>query len=341
MKEDLEKKISEPTSTGGEKSGQEQNQLSGPSRTKLMVLGWIVLVLSIVGGSFAGTSSNLLHTEISWVKTCWAQALRVVYCTPLVVAEVCLKQDYRQKLWSALTRRNVCTLLLIQMLYSFWCFGLLYGADNMIQSHAYICNTMFSIFVVLFGYCLCLKPSRLELLGLFLTIVGVAMMFNDSKAERTDGKVATWWHYAVCISAAFGVAIYFMFNGYLVKAFPLFTLLLLQSLIGYVYIVILLFALYPSQFSLFSMDRDWGGFGLFHPEEAFYAIVCFGMTSGFWGSLGFVIALYFFSPVIVSASILFLPFLGQLIGYWMDIDMLPGWLTWSGTVCVFFGVLGI
>ena len=88
-------------------------------------------------------------------------------------------KDYKLKLKKALTWRNICTLLLIQMLYCFWCFGLLYGAANMIQSHAYICNTLFSIFLVLIGYCLCLKPYRLELVGLVLTVVGVVMMFND------------------------------------------------------------------------------------------------------------------------------------------------------------------
>ena len=103
---------------------------------------------------------------------------------------------------------------------------MLYGAANMIQSHAYICNTMFSIFIVLIGYCLCLKPYRLELLGLFLTCAGVAWMLNDPNAERTDGKVASFWHYAICISGAVGAAFFMLINGLLVKACPIFSLLL-------------------------------------------------------------------------------------------------------------------
>ena len=81
---------------------------------------------------------------------------------------------------SALTRRNICILLFNPILYTFWMFGLLYGAANMIQSHAYTCNTMHCIFVVLIGYCLCLKPYCLELIGLVFTLGGVTMMLNDN-----------------------------------------------------------------------------------------------------------------------------------------------------------------
>ena len=90
----------------------------------------------------------------------------------------------------------------------------------------------------------------------------------------------------------------------LVKAFPIFTLLLAQSLLGYFYLNIFLAVVYPGDFVYFSTDREWGGFGLFAPEEAFAALVCFGSTAGFFGSCGSVICLLFFSPVIVSASFL-------------------------------------
>ena len=98
---------------------------------------------------------------------------------------------------------------------------------------------------------------------------------------------------------------------------------------------------YSDDFTYFSLDREWGGFGYFHKDEVFYAFICFGLTAGFFGSLGYVISLLFFSPVIVSASFLFEPFLGQMIGFWMKIDHFPGWFTWIGTFCVLFGVLSI
>ena len=93
-------------------------------------------------------------------------------------------------------------------------------------------------------------------------------------------------------------------------------------------------------YALFSTDKITGGFGFLNPDEALVAFVYFALA-GFWGVAGYVISLLFFSPVIVSASILFEPFVSQMIGYWMDIDRLPGWLTWVGTVITTFGILSI
>ena len=166
-------------------------------------------------------------------------------------------------------------------------------------------------------------------------------MLKDPHAERTDGKVATFWHYAICISGAVGAAFFMLINGHLVKAFPIFTLLLAQALLGYLYINILLALVYPDDFEFFSLDPLWGGFGFAHKDEVFAAFVCFGTSAGFFGNAGYVICLLFFSPVIVSATFLFEPFLGQLIGYLMKIDKFPGWMTIIGTVLVLIGVLGI
>ena len=192
---------------------------------------------------------------------------------------------------------------------------------------------------MLFGYCLCLRPNKLELIGLLVTVGGVACMLNDSKAEREDGKKGGFLVYAVCFLGALAMAFFMVINGLLVKAFPIFTLLAVQALIGYVYLSAFMLLAFSSEFSLFSLDPHWGGFGFLDEGEAFAAIVCYGLSCGFFGNAGYVICLLFFSPVIVSACFLFEPFLSQMFGYWMDIDRFPGWLTWVGTFLVLVGIL--
>ena len=90
------------------------------------------------------------------------------------------------------------------------------------------------------GYCVCLKPYKLELIGLFVTIGGVVCMLSDSNAERTDGKKGTVWVYAVCFSGALAMAFFMVLNGLLVKVFPIFTLLTIQASVGYIYLTILM-----------------------------------------------------------------------------------------------------
>lgn len=223
-----------------------------------------------------------------------------------------------------------------------WTFGLIYGADNLIQAHAYVCNTVFGIFIVLIGYCLCLKPYRLEVCGLVLTIAGVACLFSDPQAERTDGKKGTFFSYSICLFCAFLAAFFFIINGLLVKVVPIFMLLLIQTLFGFLYLSVFIATLAGEpDYKFASFDKLNGAFGFLHNDEALVALLCFGPAAGFWGNAGYVVCLLFFSPVIVSASFLFEPFIGQMIGFWLGIDLLPGWLTWLGTVLVFFGILGI
>ena len=223
-----------------------------------------------------------------------------------------------------------------------WTYGLIYGVDNMIQAHAYVCNTLFSIFIVLIGFCLCLKPYRLELLGLFLTIAGVACMFSDPEAERTDGKTGNFWSYSICIGCALFGAFFILVNGILVKVVPIFILLTSQTFLGFWYLAVFIAVTgVHSEYKFASNDKMFGAFGWLNEDEALVAILCFGPTAGFWGNAGYVVALLFFSPVIVSASFLFEPFIGQIVGFLMDIDHLPGWLTWVGTCLVFCGILGI
>lgn len=94
-----------------------------------------------------------------------------------------------------------------------------------------------------------------------------------------------------------------------------------------------------SDFEFFSMDAEWGGFGFLDQNEAVAAILWYGLSAGFFGNPGYIICLLFFSPVVVTATYLFEPFLGQLFGYLMEIDHFPGFLTWLGTFLVLIGIL--
>ena len=145
-----------------------------------MVFGFALLASCIIGGSFIGPLSNLLESENSWVKVQWAWYLRLFYVSPLLISEIITTKGYRAKLKSVMTWKIILGIFITPFLNIFHVYGLIYGSANLIQSHAYTLNTMFSIFIVLIGYCLCLKPYRLELLGLFITIGGCILLFNDT-----------------------------------------------------------------------------------------------------------------------------------------------------------------
>ena len=90
-----------------------------------------------------------------------------------------------------------------------------------------------------------------------------------------------------------------------------------------------------------SFDIEFGLFGFLNSSNLFYCFVPFGIFAGFFGLPGYVVALKFFSPVLVSTSMLLEPFISQLFGYYFEIDKAPGFLTYLGTLIVIVGIFSI
>ena len=223
-----------------------------------------------------------------------------------------------------------------------WNYGLFYGSTHLIQSHSYVCNTMFCIFIVLIGYCRCMKPLKAELVGLFITTVGVIVMFSDPEAARTDGQKGSLLVYSFCLFCAFLAAFFMLINSFLVTQVPVFTLLLLQASISFTYLVVLVLPLtLGDQYKFWSTDKYWGAFGFLNKEQLVEGLLAYGLSTGLFGNTGYLACLLFYPPVVVSAFYLIEPIVSQLIGSAMGIDRFPGACTWVGTFCVILGILAL
>ena len=82
-----------------------------------------------------------------------------------------------------------------------------------IQIHAYIFNTSVGQFIVLINYLKCVRPIRLELLALFFTIAGQALMVSDPKAMREDGKTGNLIVYLLCLGSGLAGAGFFLVSN--------------------------------------------------------------------------------------------------------------------------------
>ena len=89
--------------------------------------------------------------------------------------------------------------------------------------------------------------------------------------------------------------------------------------------------------SLFDMSNT-GVFGFLRSDNAFFCIFIFSFIVGFWACAGYVWALMYFNPLIVMNCLLIEPLSGQVVGVLMNIDEIPGFLTWIG---VFFVLIAI
>ena len=116
-----------------------------------------------------------------------------------------------------------------------------------------------------------------------------------------------------------------------------FNLCFFQAILGYIYITIICYIV-VEDFTFFSTSMETGCFGLFRSEQVGVMMGMYGPAHGFFGNAGYIVCLKYFSAVVVSAAFLFEPGLSQIIGYWFDIDEMPGWMTWLGAAGVFTGI---
>ena len=236
--------------------------------------------MCIFGGGSVGVTSNLLTTENDWVKACWSWHLRLIYIIPGLTYEISFVKNYFSVVRKAITCRVALEIFISPFLHFAYALGLIYGAVVLIQSHAYVLNCFPCIFIVLIGCCFCRKQYILEIFAILMCSAGIVLLFNDSKAERVDGRTGSIIDYALCLFVSLLGAIFFMINGRLIEKLPIFTLMTLQSIVICVIMPIIL-TMICDDFEYFSFDVRMGGFGFLNPDEFLYGFIGFGLASGF------------------------------------------------------------
>jgi hypothetical protein len=79
-------------------------------------------------------------------------------------------------------------------------------------------------------------------------------------------------------------------------------------------------------------------FGFLRPENLLGSFVLYGIITGFWGSSGYILATWYNPPLAVMNTFLLEPFIGQLVGVWLKIDIMPGSLTWISVLMIIIAI---
>lgn len=317
---------------------QEPTKFSNLKKALFSVFSIVFLISCLLGGSLIGAAANLIKPESAWILNTWGYGLGFCYTILPAIAESFLTEGYKQKVLEGCTKKNFLLLLCTPFLHLIWHWGLFYGAERIVQSHAYVCVCLCSIWALFMGWFFRgYKAFRIEVLGLVLTVGGVVIMFADPTAVRTDGKTGTFSVYALCIATSIAGALFFVINDILCQKIPLVLLVLVQSFLCF-WSCCMLTKIIEPQAVLFSVDPVWGCFGFLSGEDVINNLFVFGLSAGFFGNTGYVISLAFFSPAVISATFLLEPAIAQFLGWMTGVDHLPSYMTWIGTALVMLGI---
>ena len=145
------------------------------------IVGFVILALSILGGSAIGVVSDSIPIDSPFTKNCWRSCILLIYFfVPMLVENFYMwhKTNYRE----LFKPKPYCALLLTCFCQCIWSSGLLYAASRTIQSHAYVISNLHGLFIVIIGFFSGAKILKGEITGLFTAIVGCVMIMMDPNA---------------------------------------------------------------------------------------------------------------------------------------------------------------
>jgi len=188
--------------------------------------------------------------------------------------------------------------------------------------------------------------NMLESGGATMAFVGAVLCSKDSADTDTTGENATdaWSSMkgdALALFAGIGGCGYLIFAPSVRQHMPLFLFTFATMFVGCL-LCLVFQILVLREHVTFDANPVTGIFGFIAPQfdrlpvELVIVIVC---NCG--GTLGYIRAMQFFEPLIISVAGLMEPVTAEFLSFWFGVSLLPGWMGWLGNALVACGTLAV
>lgn len=221
--------------------------------------------------------------------------------------------DLEQILKPQTIMRNKLYLTILASIFcSLWMGATIFGMTNTVQSHAYCLTSLHSVLFLAIILSFKSSVSNYERVTLFTLGVGIALMLIDPWTTRSD-KMYTqrgknYYHSTfgidmLLILSNFPAALYFMINKVLMRDRVVVHILMLN------FITMCTFSIMAVLFEDAQLDLSdkHGLFGWLDAKICFLTIILNGFVATFWGSMGYIISMQFFPPIICMNAFLLEP----------------------------------
>lgn len=215
-----------------------------------------------------------------------------------------------------------------------WSWGLTLGTMHTVQSHAYILANIHGVFTLLFYMIICKKTHLLEKIGTLIVIIGVLLMVFDPKAIR-KGEEVNPVASALTLLTNIPGALLWIGMTYLKDNLDIITICVTHPFVPTFYLIILTLIFEGAQFS---MDPETGIFGFLRTEYLLISFLWNATLGCFFAFSGYAIAMQYFSPLVIMNSICLEPIVSQIIGILLEIDEVPGPMSWIGLIVIIFAL---
>lgn len=204
--------------------------------------------------------------------------------------------------------KNMYFLTIITALcYCLWSSFLIYGCSNTVQSHAYALSNLHTILVIPLMTIKRGPSHKFQKLFSVVIVIAISLLLLDRWSSRIilvnfKGKIKEHYNsslYTDLLLVASNIPAFFFYalNRALMQARVLKHLIILIILVTLIFVVSAIIF----EDATLNLDSTKGIFGWMNSELVFTTVFLYGFLSTFFGSIGYIIAMQYYSPLICSS----------------------------------------
>jgi drug/metabolite transporter (DMT)-like permease len=309
-------------------------------KKQVPLIGYLILLTSDLAVASQGAALTMLTDVPPLLKLFWRVSGASMAFLPLAIASV-----YRNG-FPRLGPRKIWMLLLSAIAHTWFNASFLVALNLTSIGHVYIFNNSHSLLLVLFKLLLRQPLSMQELLGAAVGFTGGAITALDHHNGMAHGNVEhhiTDWTTTLhgdllAFAGAFGGVAYLVTAKKLRACMDLpVYLCILMALEALILLVVLVGFRRELGVELTPVSSHAGlvGWIWHHPFSEVYMVIVGSLI----GTMGFVAAMKYFDPLVVSLGMLTEPVVATIIGVFAGVASVPGIPTFVGGAGVLAGCL--
>lgn len=223
-----------------------------------------------------------------------------------------------------------------------WMSTMIWGTCHTVQSHAYALSNLHGVIIIPIMVIMRKNVHNYEKLGCLAILGASSLLILDRFSLRADSLQEIPGKSLFKYTPTFAIDLYVLMSNIPAFLFFSFNRSLLRK--GFMKQVLLINFFTMCLFTMcavlyedaqMDMDPQKGLFGWLDGRHLFTCVFWYGFFATFFGSVGYILAMQFYSPLICMNAYLLEPFFAQILGCIFGIDLIPSGFTVLGTLVIF------
>jgi drug/metabolite transporter (DMT)-like permease len=304
---------------------------------KVSLFGIFLLVTSTLANSIALPMCKFMHIQCASIKMVWRCIWYFLFMIPTFIMDMVNSKPKLKEIYSA---TSIFTLAKVGVLIFMIIILQIVSVKFTYASHTTLFGGMPAVILIISKLVRCILPKKNEMIGALVAIVGSALMMLDSSGSNFTAKSIMIGD-SLAILSSMVYAFFMVYVGPVLQSYPLSIFITISGVFTTLSAVIYM-ATGLDGAVIMSFDPQIGFLSVFSDKYNFLCTLFgVGLCGAYLANITFYAAFKYFSPLVISLTLLAIPFVTELVVIILGIEGIPGYKTMIGGVSVLIGLMFI